>query len=192
MSESTYYDCCDSFGTHTQKCFRSAVKERAAALVERAKPEPSTDLNRCAVCGWPLAESRDKGCARGDCSQRPFPEHFYDPQRAKIEYTPYLDNDPRTIPAQTPSPDGVERAAIESISKTLRGVVEGFKNEAINGVICTPPCGEYTGVGWDDPPNRTWCERCKSRWQRLFKASAELSALLLAFPSGGEKKETQS
>ena len=27
---------------------------------------------RCTVCGWPLAESRDKGCVDGDCWYRPW------------------------------------------------------------------------------------------------------------------------
>lgn len=32
----------------------------------------SIDLSpRCKRCGWPLAESRDKGCVEGDCSYRP-------------------------------------------------------------------------------------------------------------------------
>lgn len=31
------------------------------------------DETRCRVCGWPLAESADKGCVPGNCSQRPAP-----------------------------------------------------------------------------------------------------------------------
>ena len=44
---------------------------------------------RCAVCGWPLAESREKGCMRGDCSMRPPPKQFYDPERAARENPAY-------------------------------------------------------------------------------------------------------
>lgn len=32
---------------------------------------------RCQVCGWPLAESADKGCVPGDCSMRPRPNPTY-------------------------------------------------------------------------------------------------------------------
>lgn len=42
--------------------------------------------NRCAVCGWPLAMSRDEGtCVRGNCSMRPRPERLYAPARAAKE-----------------------------------------------------------------------------------------------------------
>ncbi len=44
------------------------------------------DTLRCAVCGWPLAATREKGCWRGDCSQRPLPETYYSPERAREEY----------------------------------------------------------------------------------------------------------
>lgn len=56
-----------------------------------ADPHPQ----RCAICGWPLAESARKGCVRGNCSLRPFPDYFYDPVRALAEYAPWLDNDKR-------------------------------------------------------------------------------------------------
>lgn len=39
----------------------------------------------CAVCGWQLAESADKGCVRGNCSMRPVPEFWTDPDRALAE-----------------------------------------------------------------------------------------------------------
>lgn len=41
--------------------------------------------NRCAVCGWPLADSVEKGCVRGNCSYRPRPERLYAPERAAKE-----------------------------------------------------------------------------------------------------------
>ncbi len=40
---------------------------------------------RCAVCGWPLAETQDKGCLPGDCGMRPLPKRYYDPERAAKE-----------------------------------------------------------------------------------------------------------
>ena len=43
------------------------------------------DTNRCAVCGWPLQTSPLLGCVRGNCSQRPLPGWFYDPERALRE-----------------------------------------------------------------------------------------------------------
>lgn len=43
------------------------------------------DRNRCAVCGWGLADSRETGCVRGDCSMRPRPENLYDLARAERE-----------------------------------------------------------------------------------------------------------
>lgn len=41
--------------------------------------------SRCAVCGWLLAESVDKGCVRGNCSMRPRPAKLYAPERAAKE-----------------------------------------------------------------------------------------------------------
>lgn len=52
-------------------------------------PSEDKDNNRCAICGWPLAESQDKGCMRGDCSLRPFPSRYYDAERARREYAPH-------------------------------------------------------------------------------------------------------
>jgi hypothetical protein len=53
-------------------------------------PDPLRPLDdiepRCAICGWPLAESVEKGCVMGNCSQRPWPARFYDPERADREY----------------------------------------------------------------------------------------------------------
>lgn len=51
-------------------------------------PEAPLDENRCAVCGWPLIEGdglNPLGCVRGNCSQRPMPEPFYDRPRAERE-----------------------------------------------------------------------------------------------------------
>lgn len=51
--------------------------------------------HRCAVCGWPLAADVGLGCVPGNCSMRPLPPAFCDPARAKREYAPLLDHDPR-------------------------------------------------------------------------------------------------
>jgi hypothetical protein len=48
--------------------------------------EQLKDVNRCAVCGWPLMKSLDLGCVRGNCSMRPFPKIFYDKERADEEH----------------------------------------------------------------------------------------------------------
>jgi hypothetical protein len=46
---------------------------------------PMWDEARCRVCGWPLAESADRGCVPGNCSMRPKPA-----QRADTGYAPDL------------------------------------------------------------------------------------------------------
>ena len=80
-----------------------------------AEPAPPTkDDSRCAVCGWPLAESADKGCVRGNCSLRPIPDNWYDEERARREgyITPSMRAKLTAEPApgsETPcvkSPDG--------------------------------------------------------------------------------------
>src|SRR5882672_3563521 len=45
----------------------STGKELAGELAELIEVQGS---NRCAICFWPLAESIDKGCVRGNCSMR--------------------------------------------------------------------------------------------------------------------------
>ncbi len=46
---------------------------------------PPLDPNRCAVCGWALADCVDHGCVRGNCSRRPLPTTRYDAARAEKE-----------------------------------------------------------------------------------------------------------
>jgi len=41
------------------------------------------DIDRCAVCGWPYAETT--GCAQGYCSMRPLPNVVFDYERARRE-----------------------------------------------------------------------------------------------------------
>lgn len=71
---------------------------------------------------------------------------------------------------------------LRALEQDVTRIVEGFKNEALNGVICTPP---YVAIGNDDTapdwsavPNRTWCARCQGRWQRLFELPIRIKALL--------------
>ena len=55
---------------------------------------PDTDPDRCAVCGWPLANQPEGGCVRGNCSERPRPKRLYDEPRAEQEaFVP----DPRDV-----------------------------------------------------------------------------------------------
>jgi hypothetical protein len=56
--------------------------EAQRAAIPRNLP---LDLNRCAVCAWPLKDRREDGCVRGDCSMRPRPERMYDAARAEAE-----------------------------------------------------------------------------------------------------------
>lgn len=50
-----------------RECLRSAL-DTPPSISRAAVPESPA---RCEVCGWPLAESREKGCVDGDCSYRP-------------------------------------------------------------------------------------------------------------------------
>ena len=36
------------------------------------------DETRCRICGWPIAESIEKGCTKEDCSMRPRPKRRAD------------------------------------------------------------------------------------------------------------------
>ncbi len=73
-----------------QKAEFKAMAFAALPSEPAAKPEPA----RCAICGWPLALSADKGCVRGNCSMRPLPERAYDPARANAEYGRYFYKEP--------------------------------------------------------------------------------------------------
>jgi hypothetical protein len=52
---------------------RAAPPAETALAAEGAKPIIPNWFpdDRCQVCGWPLAKSRDQGCVVGDCSFRP-------------------------------------------------------------------------------------------------------------------------
>ena len=56
------------------------------ALATEEAPRDILDPNRCAVCGWLLATSREEGCVSGSCSLRPRPERLYDSERAWREH----------------------------------------------------------------------------------------------------------
>lgn len=61
------------------------LRAEVAALGGPLLVEVDRDPNRCAVCGWKLAASREDGCVRGDCSMRPRPAVLYDEERAAAE-----------------------------------------------------------------------------------------------------------
>jgi len=48
------------------------------ALVERLVMGFVWDERRCRVCGWPLAETAEKGCVPDNCSLRPRPQVMAD------------------------------------------------------------------------------------------------------------------
>lgn len=56
-------------------------------MTETTEITNQREETRCAVCGWPLAESAEKGCVRGNCSMRPIDwTNIYDVDRANREY----------------------------------------------------------------------------------------------------------
>jgi hypothetical protein len=68
--------------------------ERTKSELSRLQPRSDGDtelhadeLNRCAICGWPLYGHVDMGCVRGNCSARPVPPRarWYAPERADKE-----------------------------------------------------------------------------------------------------------
>lgn len=42
-------------------------------------------MDTCAVCGWPLKATAAEGCITGNCSMRPLPQFFAEPDRALAE-----------------------------------------------------------------------------------------------------------
>lgn len=81
------------------------------------------------------------------------------------------------------------QGACEQLKKEAKAIVDGFHDEAINGVICTPLGDEEHGFPlWDAAPSRLWCARCKKRWERLF-ALPEKLAVLTAPPVPSETAE---
>lgn len=85
------------------------------------------EQDRCAICGWPL-DPEGKMCRRGNCSMRPFPERYYDPARARVEYGASL---PLERHPHVASPDYVivkredaEKALVKAVRRLL-----GLKDE---------------------------------------------------------------
>jgi plasmid stabilization system protein ParE len=90
----------------------AAAKEALAALPAPPGADlPPDDETRCAICGWSLVEQVQRGCVRGNCSLRPFPQWFYAPQRAAREYGQDLTRFDRraTLPAGAVPPSTQER-----------------------------------------------------------------------------------
>lgn len=76
-------------------------------------------------------------------------------------------------------PDPTPQARLIALVGKLRGIIEGFQAEALDGVICTPDDGNDGFPLWDAPPSRNWCSRCRARWATLFALPDELEAALL-------------
>lgn len=74
-------------GTEHRFMEMAGVEIKPPARVSVGCEGPSDDESRCAVCGWGLCDSVEKGCARGNCSMRPRPERLYSPKRAAREAT---------------------------------------------------------------------------------------------------------
>jgi len=74
------------FATETRDGWTSVGWEIGSDVYEfRTHLNPRVENDRCAICGWPLADSQEKGCLRGDCSHRPRPDIIYDSYRARLE-----------------------------------------------------------------------------------------------------------
>lgn len=71
-----------------ESAMRPGISVEKASVVEpadiRSEPLP-WDETRCRVCGWPLANTADEGCVKGNCSMRPGPA-----KRADAGYAPEL------------------------------------------------------------------------------------------------------
>lgn len=73
--------------SHCRRVCKVYPRESANISVDTQKDE------RCAVCGWPLAASAERGCVVGICSFRPVPpvREWYSPVRAAKENTYYAE-----------------------------------------------------------------------------------------------------
>jgi hypothetical protein len=69
---------------------RVDARNRLHRVTEAAVKSDPDDWDRCAVCGWDLAEKIEDGCTRGNCSHRPRPERLYSPRRAEQERSSLL------------------------------------------------------------------------------------------------------
>lgn len=75
----------DGMGIYANSPSMAAALDVANKLLGPPPPPVELDPNRCAICGWTLAETTAVGCRRGNCSLRPPPLNYYDPARAKAE-----------------------------------------------------------------------------------------------------------
>lgn len=81
------------------ECSCGADQTPPAVSPEPDVKAPIDTEPRCAICGWPLAESVEEGCVIGNCSQRPWPPRFYDPERADREYGHSVSDKQLPLPA---------------------------------------------------------------------------------------------
>ena len=94
-----------------------SIAERSVPPQNQPAPQhTSWQYYRCAICGWPLADSTAKGCMakgciRGNCSQRPFPDKFFDYERACKEYDTNFPERHKSQPAPR-CPDGHEMTEV--------------------------------------------------------------------------------
>jgi hypothetical protein len=60
------------FNEEQARWLHQALGELLIARAQAARPKvPRGHCGKCDRCGWPLAESAEKGCVLGNCSQRP-------------------------------------------------------------------------------------------------------------------------
>lgn len=87
--------------------------------------------SRCDWCGWPLEDDPNKGCVRGNCSQRPRPQHNDSTGREKLRA--YLEARAALSAPPPPEParfaDGRARAYLQDMAE--RGCEGGWKNDLI-------------------------------------------------------------
>lgn len=65
------YRALHDLGLEAERLRAENARLAGELAVLRGTARPAGGPGRCTVCGWPLAESRDKGCVDGDCSYRP-------------------------------------------------------------------------------------------------------------------------
>jgi hypothetical protein len=62
MSESSFYECCDNFGTHTAACTRAALARMRRRNTPLVRHDPrDSDFGRCDECQWDAFERVTEG-----------------------------------------------------------------------------------------------------------------------------------
>jgi hypothetical protein len=57
MSESSFYECCSNFGTHTAACTRAALARMRRRHTPLTKHDPrDSDFGRSEICEWDAFE----------------------------------------------------------------------------------------------------------------------------------------